>query len=90
MQLTPNSQAFIEQEIYSDFILMNLHDGLLGTEFYRDVGDFGSGETLNIPTVGSVTIQETAENEALEYSPIDTGRVQLTITEYVGDALTVH
>ena len=86
MQLTNNTTPFIEQDVYSDFILMNLHDGLLGTEFYRDVADFGDGNTLNIPTVGSVSIQETAENEALDYSPIDTGRVQLTITEYIGDA----
>lgn len=86
MQLTTNTTAFVEQEIYSDFILMNLHDGLLGTEFYRDVSDFGSGDTLNIPTIGSVTIQEGAENEAFTYNPIDTGRVQLTITDYIGDA----
>ena len=86
MILTTRNTAFVEQEIYSDFILMNLHDGLLGTEFYRDVADFGSGDTINIPTIGSVTIQEGAENEAFEYSPIDSGRVQLTITDYVGDA----
>ncbi len=29
MQLTTNTTAFIEQEIYSSFILKNLHDGLL-------------------------------------------------------------
>lgn len=86
MQLTTNTTAFIEQEIYSNFILMNLHDGLLGEQFYRNVADFGSGDTLNIPTIGSVTIQEGTENEAFVYNPIDTGRVTLTITDYVGDA----
>ena len=86
MQLTTNTTAFIEQEIYSDFILKNLHDGLLGEQYYRNVADFGSGDTLNIPTVGSVTIQEGTENEAFTYNPIDTGRVTLTITDYVGDA----
>lgn len=86
MQLTSNTTAFIEQEIYSDFILSNLHDGLLGTEFYRDVADFGSGDTLNIPTIGSVTIQEGTENEAFVFNPIDTGRVSLTITDHIGDA----
>ena len=86
MQLTTNTTAFIEQQIYSAFILMNLHDGLLGEQYYRNVADFGSGDTLNIPTVGSVTIQEGTENEAFTYNPIDTGRVTLTITDYVGDA----
>ena len=86
MQLTSNTTAFIEQQIYSDFILMNLHDGLLGEQYYRNVADFGSGDTINIPTIGSVTIQEGTENEAFAYNPIDTGRVTLSITDYVGDA----
>ena len=48
MQLTDNSRAFIESEVYSQFILRNLHDGLLPQTFWRDVVDFGSGETLHI------------------------------------------
>lgn len=47
-QTTANTQAFIDAEVYSNFILYNLHDGLLGEQFYRDVGDFGSGTTLHI------------------------------------------
>jgi hypothetical protein len=86
MQLTTNTQAFIEAEQYSAFILMNLHDGLLGSEFYRNVGDFGSGTTLNIKTIGSVTIQEAAENTPLVYNPIESGNITLQITDYVGDA----
>lgn len=35
MQLTVNTRAFIEEEVYSDFILKNLHDGLLPETFYR-------------------------------------------------------
>ena len=86
MQLTTNTQAFIEAEQYSAFILMNLHDGLLGSEFYRDVSDFGSGTTLNIKTIGSVTIQEAAENTPLVYNPIESGNITLQMTDYVGDA----
>jgi hypothetical protein len=86
MQITDNSRAFIEAEQYSDFILMNLHDGLLPMTMYRDVSDFGSGSTLNIKTVGTVTIQEAAEDTPLEYNPIESGTVTLSITDYVGDA----
>lgn len=84
--LTTNTTAFIEAEQYSQFILMNLHDGLLGEQFYRNVSDFGSGTTLHIKTVGSVTIQEAAEDTPLIYNPIETGQVTLTITEQKGDA----
>lgn len=86
MQVTSNSQAFIEAEQYSSFILNNLHDGLLPETFYRNVSDFGSGTTLHIKTVGSVTIQEAAEDTPLVYNPIESGEVSLQITNYVGDA----
>ena len=55
-----------------------------------NVSDFGSGTTLHIKTVGSVTIQEAAEDTPLVYNPIESGEVSLQITNYVGDALTVH
>lgn len=86
MQLTSNTRAFIESEQYSSFILMNLHDGLLPETFYRNVTDFGSGETLHIKTVGTVTLQEAAEDTALIYNPIETGEITMTISEYNGDA----
>lgn len=85
MQLTSNSSAFIEAQVYSQFILENLHDGILPEGFYRNVSDFPAGTTLNIKTVGSVTLQDVAEDEAMRYSPIDTGTVTLTITDYKGD-----
>lgn len=90
MQVTSNTRAFVEAEQYSSFILTNLHDGLLPDSFFRNVSDFGSGDTLHIKTVGSATLQEAAEDTPLEYNPIETGEVTLQITNYVGDALTVH
>lgn len=86
MQLTSNTRAFIEAEQYSDFILMNLHDGLLPGSFYRDVADFMHGDTLHIKTIGTVTLQETEEDTPLTYNPIESGEITFTITEYVGDA----
>src|SRR5690554_7448201 len=65
---------------------MNLHDGLLPETFYRNVADFGSGDTLHIKTVGSVTIQEAAEDTPLVYAPIETGTITMQITDYIGDA----
>jgi hypothetical protein len=56
---------------------------------YRDVSDFGSGTTLNIKTVGTVTIQDAAEDTPLNFNPIDTGNITLTITDYIGDAWKV-
>ena len=88
-QTTTNTNAFIESQQYSQFILENLHDYLLPEGMWRDVTDFGSGTTLNIKTVGSVTIQDAAEDTPLTFSPIDTGTISLSITDYVGDAWKV-
>lgn len=51
-----------------------------------NVSDFGSGTNLNIKTVGSVTIQDAAEDTPLVYNPIETGTVTLQITTQEGDA----
>ena len=81
-----NSTAFIESEQYSAFILRNLHDGMLPGSFFRNVSDFGSGSTLHIKTIGTVTIQDGAEEVPFEYTPIESGEVTMTISDYVGDA----
>lgn len=88
-QNTQNTQAFIESQQYSQFILENIHDFLLPEGLWRDVSDFGAGTTLNIKTVGTVTIQDAAEDTPLTFNPIDTGTVSLSITDYVGDAWKV-
>lgn len=81
-----NSTAFIETEVYSAMILRNLHDGLLPGTFYRNVTDFGHGSVLNIKTVGSVTVQDVAEDVPVDYTPIESGTIQMVINNYVGDA----
>lgn len=86
MQITTNTRSFVEAEQYSAFILMNLHDGLLPESMYRNVADFGSGDTLHIKTVGTVTIQDAAEDTPLDYNPIETGEITFQINEYKGDA----
>jgi hypothetical protein len=88
-QLTSNTTAFIEAQQYSQFILDNLHDYLLPEGMYRDVTDFGSGTTLNIKTVGTVTLQDAAEDVPLNFTNIDTGTITLAITDYIGDAWKV-
>lgn len=88
-QLRSNTTAFIEAQQYSQFILDNLQTYSLPEGMWRDVTDFGTGTTLNIKTVGTVTIQDAAEDTPLVFNPIDTNTINLTITDYVGDAWRV-
>lgn len=84
-----DTQAFIEAQQYSQFILDNLHAFMLPDGMFRDVSDFASGTTLNIKTVGTITIQDAEEDTPLVYNPIDTNTITLSITDYVGDAWRV-
>ena len=83
-QLTTNTTAFIEAEQYSDILITNIEPLLLPEIFWRDVSDFGHGDTLNVKTVGEVIIQEVSEDTPLVSNPIDSGTVTLTITDHVG------
>ena len=87
---TGNTTAFIEAEQYSNFILSNMHDGMLPEGFYRNVSDFPSGSTLNIKVVGSATIRDQEEDQPIQYDPIDTSTVTLAITDYVGDGWYIN
>lgn len=83
---TGTNTAFIEAQQYSAFILRNLHDGLIPANMFRNVSDFGHGTVIDIKTLGEVTLQEIAEEEAFTYNPIESGSIQLSITDYPADA----
>jgi hypothetical protein len=81
-----DTTAFIEAQQYSKFIIDNLPTYQLPDGFARDVSDFQSGTTLNIKTVGAVTLQDVSESVPLNYTNIDSGNVTLTISDYIGTA----
>ncbi len=88
-QNTGNTAAFIEAQQYSDFIITNLHDGMLPDQFFRNVSDFPAGTTLNIKVVGAATIRDVTEGQPAIYDKIDTSTVTLSITDYIGDGWAV-
>lgn len=88
-QDTSNTTAFIEAQQYDQFIVDNLDDGMLPDGMTRDVSNFGSGTTLNVKTVGAVTLQDASEGVPLTYNAIDTGNITLAINKYEGDAWAV-
>lgn len=81
-----NSDAFNDAQKYTDFVIQTLPEILLPDGMYRNVSDFADGNVLDIPTIGAATIQEVAEGIPLNFTAIDSGTVQLQITDYIGDA----
>ena len=51
--------------------------------------DFPNGSTLFIPSFGEVVIVEVMEDQEVPVSTLDTGRIQLTVTEHKGAGLSM-
>lgn len=79
---TQNTSPLIKGQIFSDYILTQILDGFLPDNLYRNVSDFGDGDTIFIPVIGETVIRDYAEDQAVVYDPIDTGQVSLVISEY--------
>lgn len=88
--VTSNSSALIKAQVFSEFLLEQIHDGFLPDGLHRDVSDFGDGETLYIPVLGETTLRDYVEGSPAQYDPVDSGQITLSITEYVqaGAAVT--
>lgn len=84
-----NTDPAIRAIVHSQLLLEVLQDGFLPEGLFRDVTDFGDGTTLQIPTIGEMTLFDLVEEQDTPVSPLDTGTINLTITEQVGVAGTV-
>lgn len=81
-----NSSVFIDEDIFSSVILRTLEDGLLPETFFHVITGFTHGNTYNMKTIGTVTIQDVAEDVPVDYTSIESGTVTMRIQNYVGDA----
>ena len=81
-----NSSPAIRAQVYSEMLLEVLQDGFLPEGLHRDVTDFGDGTTLNVPTIGEMTIFDLVEEQPTPTSALDTGNINLTINKHKGVA----
>ena len=86
---TQNTQALNRRDVYSDVVMQELLDGALPEGITREVVDFPNGSTLFIPTFGEVVVVEVMEDQEVPVSALDTGRIQLTVTEHKGAGLSM-
>lgn len=86
---TANSEALHRREVYSGLILDELYEGFLPEGMARDVSDFPDGARLLIPTFGEVVIKEVVEDQETPVDAIDTGRIELEITEHKGAGIYI-
>ena len=90
MQTTSNSANIIKQEIYGEMLQESFKEHLFGLLGMNDLSsEFPVGDNFNVDQIGQATLTEYVENTAINYSAIDTSRIQLQLTDYVQDGFYV-
>lgn len=88
MQTTGNTQAMVIQQLYSTSLIESFPQQLMdGSMLFNDrSAEFPEGEVLNIDQIGDITLSPYAENTPLDFSSIDTSRIELRVQSYDQDA----
>lgn len=86
---TANTQALHRRDVYSSIIQDELTEGFLPEGLARDVSDFPDGSKLLIPTFGEVVIKDVIEDQETPVDAIDTGRIELEISEHKGAGISI-
>ncbi len=89
-QTTTNSANIVKQQIYGEMLQESFKDNLLGMIGMNDLtSEFPSGDTFNVDQIGQASLSDYSENSDVDYSAIDTSRIQLALTDYVQDGFYV-
>jgi hypothetical protein len=66
-----------------------LLDDLFATKFVRIIGDFPTGNLINIPSIGEAEVQSFEEGQAIKYQKLDEGNFQFSYDQYKYSAHSV-
>ena len=83
---TANTDALIRANVWSNQLKDVLYDSLQAQGHVDWITDFPDGTTINIPSIGAMDSNDYVEDEAVQYSALDTGNFTFSITEYVSSA----
>lgn len=83
---TANSEALIRSEIWSGDLKRVLEDQLMATKYVDWLSEFPDGTTFTVPSIGTLDVNDYTEDTAIQYSALDTGEFQFSITDYISSA----
>lgn len=78
---TTNTQYVIRTDIWSNDIKRVFEDELMGWKYVKML-NHPDGETIHMPSFGSMSHRDYAEGQQLIYDAFDTGNFEFDITEY--------
>lgn len=77
-----NTEHLTRADVWSNELKDILQDDLFATQYIRWLTDFPDGDVLHIPSIGQIEAQDYVEGQAVQYSALDTGDFEFSITEY--------
>src|SRR5688572_27702685 len=86
---TNHTDHLIRSNLWSSQLKEVLQDELMGMRYVDMITDFPDGDTLNIPSIGQMEVQDYDEGQAVRYTAMDTGNFTFTITDYKASATYV-
>jgi hypothetical protein len=78
---TTNMDVLTRSELWSNQLKDVLTDELAAQQYVNWIS-FPDGTTMTIPSIGDVDVHDYVEDTAVEYTPMDVGEFQFSITEY--------
>ena len=81
--VTANLSALTRSELWSSQLKEVLQDELMANSYVRWLSEFPDGDQFTIPSIGSLDAKDYSEDQAIEYSALDTGEFNFSITEYL-------
>lgn len=86
---TANMGNLIRDDVWSRELKDVLYDDLMAQKFVRNITDFPDGDTLHIPSIGDLRVDDYSEGADIIYRPMSTGDFTFTISEYLSSGTTI-
>lgn len=80
------NEHLVRSNLWSSQIKETLLEELFAMKYVDMVTDFPDGDTLNIPSIGQMDVQDYAEGQTVRYTAMDTGNFTFTINKYKSSA----
>lgn len=87
---TNNTQYLTRTQLWDSQLKEVFQEDLMGWKYIDMVSNFPDGDTLNIPSIGEMEVQDYAEGQPIQYTSFDTGNFQFTITDYVSSGTYIY
>jgi hypothetical protein len=87
---TQNTNYLTRTQLWDPTLKEVFQEDLMGWKYIDMLTGFTDGDTLNIPSIGEMEVQDYAEGQAVRYTGLDTGNYQFQLTDYVSAGTYVY